>query len=85
MEYLAKSKDYVQERPGTWTHRVLFESGDIYKKIDEQKNLLSGALLREDTEKSFEFFSLLRYSDIFVFLKISLYGVATVFSVHAKA
>ena len=50
MEYLAKSKDYVQERPGTWTHRVLFESGDIYKKIDEQKNLLSGALLREDKE-----------------------------------
>ena len=52
MEYLAKSSDYVQEKPGTWTHRVLFESGDIYKKIDEQKNLLSSALMHEDKEAS---------------------------------
>lgn len=37
------------------------------------------------TEKSSEYLSRLRYSDIFVFLKISLYGVAMVFSVHAKA
>jgi len=52
MEYLASSNDYVQERPGTWTHKVLFESGDIYKKLDEQKALLSKAMYDEDRESA---------------------------------
>ena len=48
--YIGKSNDYVQEKPGIWTHKVLFESGDIYKKIDEQEKLLSSANFNEDKE-----------------------------------
>lgn len=48
--YIGKSNDYVQEKPGIWTHKVLFESGDIYKKIDEQEKLLSSAQFNEDKE-----------------------------------
>ena len=48
--YITNSQDYVQEKPGFWTHKVLFESGDIYKKIEKQKNLLSHATFNEETE-----------------------------------
>ncbi len=42
-KYLETSGSYVEETPGKWTHRVLFESGDIYKKIEKQKVLLQAA------------------------------------------
>lgn len=50
LAYIKKSPDYVQEKPGQWTHKVLFGSGDIYKKIDDQKKLLSAATIGENAE-----------------------------------
>lgn len=37
--YMEESGSYVQKDIGEWTHKVLFMSGDIYKKLDEQKRL----------------------------------------------
>lgn len=41
--YMEESGNYVQKDIGEWTHKVLFTSGDIYKKLDEQKRLLNQA------------------------------------------
>lgn len=40
LHYLSESDKYVEKDIGKWTHRVLFTSGDIYKKIEEQKQYL---------------------------------------------
>lgn len=40
LHYLSESGKYVEKNIGKWTHRVLFTSGDIYKKIEEQKQYL---------------------------------------------
>lgn len=40
IKYMEESGSYVQKDIGEWTHKVLFTSGDIYKKLDEQKRLL---------------------------------------------
>lgn len=39
MKYLSESGKYVQKNIDEWTHKVLFTSGDIYTKLDEQKTL----------------------------------------------
>ena len=49
-DFIKSSEEYVEEKPGLWTHKVMFESGDIYKKIAQQKQLLSNALFNEDKE-----------------------------------
>lgn len=41
IKYMEESGSYVQKDIGEWTHKVLFMSGDIYKKLDEQKRLLN--------------------------------------------
>lgn len=37
LHYLSESGNYVEQSIGKWTHKVLFTSGDIYAKIQEQK------------------------------------------------
>lgn len=39
MKYLSESGKYVQKNIDEWTHKILFTSGDIYAKLDEQKTL----------------------------------------------
>ena len=39
MKYLSESGKYVQKNIDEWTHKILFTSGDIYTKLDEQKTL----------------------------------------------
>ncbi len=40
-DYLHTSENYVEIEPGEFTHRVLFESGDITAKITDYKNKLA--------------------------------------------
>ena len=49
-DFIKSSEEYVEEKPGLWTHKVMFESGDIYKKIAQQNQLLSSALFNNDKE-----------------------------------
>lgn len=39
IQYLSESEKYVEKDIGEWTHRELFASGDIYEKIQEQRDL----------------------------------------------
>lgn len=39
IQYLSESGKYVEKNFGEWTHRELFTSGDIYAKIQEQREL----------------------------------------------
>lgn len=39
IQYLSESGKYVEKNIGEWTHRELFASGDIYAKIQEQREL----------------------------------------------
>ena len=39
IRYLSESGKYVEKNIGEWTHKELFASGDIYAKIQEQKEL----------------------------------------------
>lgn len=39
IQYLSESEKYVEKNIGEWTHRELFASGDIYEKIQEQRDL----------------------------------------------
>ena len=39
IRYLSESGKYVEKNIGEWTHRELFASGDIYAKIQEQREL----------------------------------------------
>ena len=43
MSYLSQSGNYIQKNIGEWTHKVLFTTGDIYTKIQEQKRLLDNS------------------------------------------
>ena len=45
---LHTNNDYVEIEPGVFTHRVLFESGDITAKIESYKNKLSFLNLEEE-------------------------------------
>ena len=47
-EYLKSDKNFVEYDAGKWTHKVLFASGDIYAKIQRQKELLESADNDED-------------------------------------
>ena len=40
-DYVVSSENYVQARRNKWVNKVLFASGDIYAKIEKQKNLLA--------------------------------------------
>ncbi len=40
IQYLSESGKYVEKNIGEWTHRELFASGDIYEKLQEQRELL---------------------------------------------
>ena len=57
MRYLHESGNYVQKNLDEWTHKVLFTSGDIYAKIEEQKKLRDDAIDRHgenaDSAKNF--------------------------------
>ena len=57
MRYLHESGNYVQKNLDEWTHKVLFTSGDIYAKIEEQKKLRDDAIDRHgenaDSAKTF--------------------------------
>lgn len=39
IRYLSESGKYVEKNIGEWTHRELFASGDIYAKLQEQRDL----------------------------------------------
>lgn len=39
IQYLSESEKYVEKNIGEWTHRELFASGDIYAKLQEQREL----------------------------------------------
>lgn len=39
IQYLSESEKYVEKNIGEWTHMELFASGDIYEKIQEQRDL----------------------------------------------
>ena len=39
IQYLSESGKYVEKNIGEWTHKELFASGDIYAKIQEQREL----------------------------------------------
>lgn len=39
IQYLSESGKYVEKNFGEWTHRELFASGDIYAKLQEQREL----------------------------------------------
>lgn len=54
LEYLHNSKNYIQEDINVWTHRVLFTSGDIYRKIEAQRELLNFEIIHngENSEKA---------------------------------
>lgn len=39
IQYLSESGKYVEKNFGEWTHKKLFTSGDIYAKIQEQREL----------------------------------------------
>lgn len=39
IQYLSESRKYVEKNFGEWTHKELFTSGDIYAKIQEQREL----------------------------------------------
>ena len=39
IQYLSESGKYVEKNFGEWTHKELFTSGDIYAKIQEQREL----------------------------------------------
>lgn len=39
IRYLSESGKYVEKNIGEWTHKELFASGDIYAKIQEQREL----------------------------------------------
>lgn len=39
VQYLSESGKYVEKNFGEWTHKELFTSGDIYAKIQEQREL----------------------------------------------
>ena len=39
IRYLSESGKYVEKNIGEWTHKEIFASGDIYAKIQEQKEL----------------------------------------------
>lgn len=39
IQYLSESGKYVEKNIGEWTHRELFASGDIYAKLQEQREL----------------------------------------------
>ncbi len=39
IQYLSESGKYVEKNIGEWTHKELFASGDIYEKIQEQREL----------------------------------------------
>lgn len=48
---LHTSQNYVEIEPGQFTHRVLFESGDITAKIESYKNKISFLNQNEDENK----------------------------------
>ena len=50
IQYLSESGNYVEKNIGEWTHKELFASGDIYAKIQEQKELYK----KSDGNKIFE-------------------------------
>lgn len=43
IQYLSESGKYVEKNIGEWTHRELFASGDIYAKIQEQRELYANS------------------------------------------
>ena len=57
IHYLSESGRYVEKNIGEWTHKELFASGDIYAKIQEQKELYeksNGNKIFEDNIKILE-------------------------------
>lgn len=57
IQYLSESEKYVEKNIGEWTHRELFASGDIYEKIQEQRDLYvksGGNKIFEDNIKLLE-------------------------------
>lgn len=50
VSYLEKSGNYVQVKPGEWQHKVLYATGDIYQKIEEQENYLNEAISKNNGE-----------------------------------
>lgn len=49
VQALKENEHYVQASPGKWTHKVLFTTGDIYTKLEKQKELLLSASEQEKT------------------------------------
>lgn len=43
IQYLYESGNYVEKNIGEWTHKELFASGDIYAKIQEQRELYANS------------------------------------------
>lgn len=57
IQYMHESGNYVQKNVGEWTHKVLFTTGDIYAKIEEQKELRIKEIARngENSEMAKDF------------------------------
>ena len=55
LDYLHTSENYIQRESGVWTHKLLFTTGDIYEKINRQKELLA------QTERNKEVLGGVRY------------------------
>ena len=57
LRYMKDSGNYIQKNVGEWTHKVLFTSGDIYSKIEEQKKLRNEEIARngENSEMAKDF------------------------------
>ena len=51
--YLKTSKKYVEINENEWQHKTLFCSGDIYKKIEEQKQIIA-TMQNDDLKKKIE-------------------------------
>ncbi len=57
IQYMHESGNYVQKNVGEWTYKVLFTTGDIYAKIEEQKELRIKEIARngENSEMAKDF------------------------------
>ncbi|MCR5252581.1 MAG: Eco57I restriction-modification methylase domain-containing protein [Treponema sp.] len=57
IQYMHESGNYVQKNVGEWTHKVLFTTGDIYAKIEEQIELRIKEIARngENSEMAKDF------------------------------
>lgn len=48
--FLQNSENYVQEKPNKFIHKELFASGNLYEKVNQQRELLDNAF--SDNEKA---------------------------------